>query len=144
MNTVVNEFGWVEEVPLSSFSNKALIIASRFARVLKRVNGNQIVLQDKHLAKKIRHEVDETNDPKLRSLFDELVVELKTFAETRNQPRYRGSVQKPAVEKEATTTKSDSPKTVMYRGVEIEVDIQTPQASKVANKSYYRGFEVEG
>lgn len=140
MNYATNDYNWVESVPLSNFSNKALIIASRFARALRSSNGNQIQLQDRELAKKIVIEVSENNDPKLRKLFDELVAELSAFAETRGQARYRGTVQTSDGSDNVTKGETSESKTVMYRGVEVVKESKEPV--ETSKKRYYRGVEI--
>lgn len=141
------DYDWVEQVPLSQFSNKALIIASRFARVLRSLNGQQIQLQDQQLARKIIHQVEENKDPKLRSLFDELVSELYAFAETRDQARYRGALKTTSdTSSMAESVAGESEKVVKYRGVAVVSDKKAIANKATANKgkkTFYRGVEVE-
>ena len=136
---------WVGETPLKEFSNKALVIVSRLARLLRDSDGDKLSLQDPALPKKIAGAVAENNDPKLGNLFDQLVAELRAFSESRGQPRYRGSVQS----EPNTNVSSQKTSERTYRGAIIPADgvnQQTDQKAAVKKttkkKVFYRGVEV--
>lgn len=77
----MSEYGWVEEIVINQLSNRALVLVSRFARILKQVNGDRLNLQDPHLAKNVVHAMNETNDPRLKRIFDDLLLEFHVLAE---------------------------------------------------------------
>ena len=143
MNDVYNDFHWVEEVPLSGFSNKALIIVQRFSRVLRQVSSRTLTLHDPMLGSAIVAEVSKNDDPRLRALFDSLIEELQKLAENRELPRYRGSV-------EVHTEKRGKSKPVTYRGIRTDDDSKSgpikaaddePEGTRV-KKRMYRGVEI--
>lgn len=138
----VSDYRWVEGVPLSGFSNRALIIVQRFARVLREVSDNTLTLQDPMLARNIVRAIDINDDPRLRSVFDSLLEELSKLAENRALPRYRGSV-------DLHAEKSIKSTSVTYRGAVVDEppesrkdrveDLKTTSAKK---KRMYRGVEI--
>lgn len=146
MNDVYNDFHWVEDVPLSGFSNKALIIVQRFSRVLRQVSSRTLTLHDPMLGSAIVTEVSKHDDPRLRALFDSLIEELQKLAENRALPRYRGSV-------ELHNEQRGKGKPVMYRGIRIDDDSKSmpikeakdeatePEGTR-AKKRMYRGVEI--
>lgn len=77
----MSEYGWVEEIVINQLSNRALVLVSRFARILKQVNGHRLNLQDPHLAKNVVHVMNETDDPRLKKIFDDLLLEFHVLAE---------------------------------------------------------------
>lgn len=135
---------WVGETPLKEFSNKALVLVSRLARHLKDSDGDKLSLQDPELPKKIVGAIAESDDPKLGTLFDQLLAELTAFSESRGQPRYRGSV------RIGSNKDTPSPKTSErnYRGIIIPADgvskktDQKETVEKTKKKVFYRGVEV--
>lgn len=84
----MGEYKWIEEIELNQLSNKALMIASRFARVLKQLNGQVLVLQDPMLTRHMIEQVKETDDSELNSLFDSFLLECMAFAETRKRVKH--------------------------------------------------------
>ena len=75
------DYEWVENLVIKSFSNTALVQVSRFARILKQINGRVLSLRDPELARNLVREVKQTNDPRLKSIFESLLPEFHAMAE---------------------------------------------------------------
>jgi hypothetical protein len=82
----MTDYEWVENLEIKSFSNVALVQLSRFARVLKKVNGHVLSLRDPELPRNLVREVRETGDPRLRSLFESLLPEFYVIAKRSSVP----------------------------------------------------------
>lgn len=140
MEYVSSECEWLRDVPVTGFSNKAVVIVSRLSRVLREVNGSQLALQDPLLGQKLLEEVERSKDDRLTSLFNELIIELQRFAETRGLPRYRGTV----AEKVAPVLSNPNNAPLTYRGSQILVEPKIKSAEQSDGKSNtrtYRGVE---
>ena len=133
------DLGWIEKIPLTQFSNKALILSGRFVRVL-RSEGQDVQLNDPTLAEKIVDQVCNNDNPKLQKIFIDLYEEFKIIADSNgsltidgktvkavnNKSMYRGNSN---AEESKTVESSSSPepepekkakKQRMYRGVLID------------------------
>lgn len=102
------DYKWVESVPVKPLSNRALVLVSRFARTLKQLNGNVLSRQDPQLTKKMVAEVNSNNDPRLKPIFKELLLEFHGLVEQGD----RGT-------SEAVYSSSALKKKVIYGGAQV-------------------------
>lgn len=106
----MGNYSWVENVVVKRLSSRALVLISRFARILKQINGDVLSLQDPQLAKKLVYAVQKTRDRRLEEIFDELLVEFHTFSESET---VRQSNAKSARARKGSERRENS-----YRGVQ--------------------------
>ena len=111
----MSEYGWVENIGAGQLSNRALVLVSRFARILKQVRGQRLDLQDPSLAKKVVRIANETNDLRLKQIFDDLVLEFQSMVERREL-----SLDIDTQLKGAVSGLDEEPVVRFYRGVPIE------------------------
>jgi len=114
-----NDMDWLESLELPDLSNRALVLCSRFARELKRVNGTNLVLRDPKLPKTISQVLRTTQSPGLIRIFDELIKEIEALFEQRGEPRYRGALSSTSakIDESQITLQTNAVKT--YRGTVI-------------------------
>lgn len=82
----MNDYTWVEEIPTSQLSNRALVLVSQFSRTLKKTNGRYLNLQDPYLAASLVREFRLTENAELHSLFNVLLGEFHLAAELKKKP----------------------------------------------------------
>jgi len=119
----MSEYGWVERVVTKQLSNRALVLVSRFARILKQVNGHVLSLQDPMLAKNVVAEVLAANDERLVAIFDELLVEFHQMVESGDAVAAGNRI-------------------TLQEGVPISVDTSFASKKIRDTKIIYRGVEV--
>lgn len=129
---------WVESLEPRGLSNRALMLCSRFARELKRVDGRNLKLKDPKLPRKIGQVVRTTQSPSLLKIFQDLVIEFELLAEQRGEPRYRGSLisssnNEPPYNQTAANDGSSTVK--MYRGSVVQQGNKATNASIHESKS---------
>ena len=138
----VSDYRWVEGVPLSGFSNKALIIVQRFSRVLRQVSDRTLTLQDPMLGRNIVREIDSNDDPRLRSVFDSLLEELSKLAANRELPRYRGSVDLHTEEVSKSTQTTYRGAIVNEPSKSSKDSVENSETTPSKKKRMYRGVEI--
>jgi len=109
----MGNYDWVENVVVNRLSSRALVLLSRFARILKQVNGDVLSLQDPQLTKKLVYSVQKTRDSRLEKIFDELLVEFYEFSENSTDREFGSK----SVKKKTAEDSADTSSTV-YRGVQ--------------------------
>lgn len=128
----MSEYKWVEGVAVNGLSNRALMLISRFARVLKQVNGRVLSLRDPDLAVHVVQEFQIAQDPRLEPIFNDLIKEFRALIEDSSSPKsrarpsdtensvelYRGA--RGELKKKRKTDKSKAHKTITYRGAQIK------------------------
>lgn len=82
----MNDYKWVEEIPTSHLSNRALVLLSQFSRILKKVNGRHLNLQDSDLTTSLVSEFALTDNAELHSIFTKLLVEFHSAVELKTPP----------------------------------------------------------
>ncbi len=143
------DIDWLETTEFNGLSTKGMMLCSRFARELKRVDGRILSLRDPRLPKFISQSVRANPNPALVNIFNDLVAELEVLSEKRGQPRYRGSVtNKDVIESsnasdKGQTSSQGAPK--MYRGVMVETTkTAATHSEKVKSQNtFYRGSIVK-
>ncbi len=111
----MGNYDWVENVVVKRLSSRALVLISRFARILKQINGDVLSLQDPQLTKKLVFAVQKTRDSRLEQIFDELLVEFYEFSESKAGREF--NLQSARASKNSVTSNTDSNGAV-YRGVQ--------------------------
>jgi len=111
----MSKYGWVENIGAGQLSNRALVLVSRFARILKQIRGQRLDLQDPDLAKKVVRIASETNDLRLKQIFDDLLLEFQVIIDARElsadtDSQFNGAVRE----------FDEEPTIRFYRGVPIE------------------------
>jgi len=143
----MSDYGWVEQITTSDLSNRALVLLSRFARLLKQVNGDILDLQNPRLSKNVVRYGTTSNDARVKALFEDLLIEFHIMIENKGQPHYRGTVLNKLQSDEITTKEplpsvSDSNKKTLYRGVPLELKKTNDKSQIPEKKITYRGVEV--
>ena len=82
----MNDYKWVEEIPTSHLSNRSLVLLSQFSRVLKKVNGRHLDLQDSNLTASLVHEFRLTDNAELHDIFTVLLDEFHSAVELKTPP----------------------------------------------------------
>lgn len=62
--------------PIYELNNNCIKIISKFGRLIKRLDNTLILLQDRHVLKKVIYHANRTNDPELLKLAALLVQEI--------------------------------------------------------------------
>jgi len=88
----MNDYKWVEGIPTSQLSNRALVLVSQFSRKLKQVNGRHLSLQDPELASSLVREIKLTDNAELHSIFNVLLDEFHSAAELNKKPSFSDKV----------------------------------------------------
>lgn len=71
----MNDYKWIEGISSNKLSNNALLLVSRFSRVLKQTNGHSLSMQDPELTRSLVREYKQSNSPALHCLFSNLLIE---------------------------------------------------------------------
>lgn len=82
----MNDYKWVAEIPTSHLSNKALVLLSQFSRILKKVSGRHLDLQDSDLTASLVREFKLTDNAELHSIFTVLLEEFHSAVELKMPP----------------------------------------------------------
>lgn len=135
----MSEYSWVEEIVVKQLSNRALVLVSRFARILKQVNGNVLVLQDPMLAKNMVREVTETDDPRLKRIFDDLLLEFHAMADNKDSAEKPNSATDNAHNDDGHVADDE---VQFYRGVPIAARPRSSATEPVKKKMTYRGVDL--
>ena len=69
MEDIKGQAEWLSTIKISHLNNRALTIASKLARGIRKANGNIVKLQDKSIAMNLAEEVASIDDPELHTLF---------------------------------------------------------------------------
>ena len=88
----MEDYKWVESIPSSQLSNRALVLVCKFSRVLKKNQGRHLNLQAPDLAASVVRERQRTDSAELHAIFDELIGEFHSVAELNKNPSYNRGI----------------------------------------------------
>jgi len=88
----MEDYKWVEGIPSSQLSNRALVLVCKFSRVLKKSHGRHLNLQAPDLAASVVRERQRTDSAELHSIFNDLIGEFHSAAELNKNPSLIRSV----------------------------------------------------
>lgn len=76
----ISNYEWVKHVSATKLPSSSLVLVTKFARNVRRLNGRILSLRDPLLFHAMVEEIIITDDSELVRLFDLLVVDLKRIA----------------------------------------------------------------
>lgn len=80
LNMNASEYEWIEQLSAKNLSSSSLVLITKFARHVRRLNGRILVLRDPLLFRNMAEEVIMTRDEVLETLFNKLMVDIKSVA----------------------------------------------------------------
>ena len=132
----MTDYSWVQQITVKHLSNRALMLISRFARLVKRVNGNVINLQDPNVAMQVVDQAQQFDDESVDALLNDIIEEFKRSADE------QGILVPKAAPVEKEAAQSDTETVTYYRGVAVVSNKNTNKDSNDAPKKTYRGLDV--
>lgn len=76
----IADYEWLEQVSAKKLSSSSLVSITKFARHVRRLNGRILGLRDPLLFRNMVEEMIITGDETLVSIFNKLMVEVKSVA----------------------------------------------------------------
>ena len=75
MEDIKEQVEWLESIKINQLNNRALTIASKLARTIRRENGVTVKLQDQAIALRLAEQVESINSDEVRLLFRQFLEE---------------------------------------------------------------------
>lgn len=75
MQGIQEQIEWLESIKINQLNNRALTIASKLARTIRKENGVTVKLQDQAIAVRLAEQVESINSYEVRLLFRQFLEE---------------------------------------------------------------------